>query len=349
MLDHVALSQIVSMHSPFFSRPLSVWCFDNVFSSSVCVFSLYSPYSSFRTFFSIAWARAWLLPAPAGRGMAAPVVSIHFQDGADLSPFLRLLLLLLLHRLRLSTFNGKDSPAVEFCAPSSSSHFRWWELFSFLVFSFRFVLFCFVFLFFSFSLSFSLVLFLVLSLVCFPSPSCFLFLFVFLFIFFSPSLVSCSLPRSLFVLSRFFLFRVMFSLVFLSVPLAFLLGSSPFSFHLFVCSLFFFFFWVPFFFFPLLLAIIFSLFPLSVSFPFSLFPCFTPCVFRGFISCLDYHRMIIDIGFRCRFAYRVFIMQLSLSFCVFAFLSRVNVSSTRLYLVLIIYFRYNVFSVIADF
>ena len=53
---------------------------------------------------------------------------------------------------------------------------------------------------------------------------------------------------------------------------------------------------------------------------------------------------------------------ISLSFCVsrfyyaiiviilrFAFLSRVNVSSTRLYLVLIIYFRYNVFSVIADF
>ena len=105
----------------------------------------------------------------------------------------------------------------------------------------------------------------------------------------------------------------------------------------------------PVFFVPLLLAIIFSLFPLSVSFPFSLFPCFTPCVFRGFISCLDYHRMIIDIGFRCRFAYRVFIMQLSLSFCVFAFLSRVNVSSTRLYLVLIIYFRYDVFSVIADF
>ena len=54
--------------------------------------------------------------------MAALVVSIRFQDGADLSPFLRLLLLLLLlHWLRLSISDGKDSPAVEFCAPSSSS------------------------------------------------------------------------------------------------------------------------------------------------------------------------------------------------------------------------------------
>ena len=53
-LTMIILCQFASMDIPFFSRPLSVWCLDNVFSSSVCVFSLYSPYSSFRTFFSIA-------------------------------------------------------------------------------------------------------------------------------------------------------------------------------------------------------------------------------------------------------------------------------------------------------
>ena len=51
--------------------------------------------------------------------MAALVVSIRFQDGADLSPFLRLLLLLT-HWLRLSTFDGskeeEESPKVDFRA-----------------------------------------------------------------------------------------------------------------------------------------------------------------------------------------------------------------------------------------
>ena len=46
--------------------------------------------------------------------MAALVVSIRFQDGADLSPFLRLLLLLLLHWLRLSTFDGGRKTAALF-------------------------------------------------------------------------------------------------------------------------------------------------------------------------------------------------------------------------------------------
>ena len=177
-----------------------------------------------------------------------------------------------------------------------------------------FVLFCFSFLLVfslvlsrSFSCSFSCLLsFSLLFSFSFRFP--FHFLFSLSSVLFSPSFSLCSLsffPFSCYVLSRF--------------PLRpFGLPTRFFPFLLsFVClfPLFLFFFWVPFFF-PLLLAIIFSLFPLSVSFPFSLFPCFTPCVFRGFISCLDYHRMIIDIGFRCRFAYRVFIMQLSLSFCV---------------------------------
>ena len=39
---------------PSLFPPLICLEFDNVLSSSVCVFSLYSPYSSFRTFFSIA-------------------------------------------------------------------------------------------------------------------------------------------------------------------------------------------------------------------------------------------------------------------------------------------------------
>ena len=59
--------------------------------------------------------------------MAALVVSIRFQDGADLSPFLRLLLLLLLHWLRLSTFDGikeaEESPKVYFRA-LPHHHFR---------------------------------------------------------------------------------------------------------------------------------------------------------------------------------------------------------------------------------
>ena len=59
--------------------------------------------------------------------MAALVVSIRFQDGADLSPFLRLLLLLLLHWLRLSPFDGikeaEESPKVDFHA-LSHHHFR---------------------------------------------------------------------------------------------------------------------------------------------------------------------------------------------------------------------------------
>ena len=52
--------------------------------------------------------------------MAALVVSIRFQDGADLSPFLRLLLLLLLHWLRLSTFDGGRKTAALFL----SAHFK---------------------------------------------------------------------------------------------------------------------------------------------------------------------------------------------------------------------------------
>ena len=59
--------------------------------------------------------------------MAALVVSIRFQDGADLSPFLRLLLLLLLHWLRLSTFDGgkegEDSLKIDFRA-LCHRHFR---------------------------------------------------------------------------------------------------------------------------------------------------------------------------------------------------------------------------------
>ena len=57
-LTMIILCQFASMHIPFFSRPLSVLCFDNVFSSPVCVFSLYSPYSSFRTFFHLFGGRA---------------------------------------------------------------------------------------------------------------------------------------------------------------------------------------------------------------------------------------------------------------------------------------------------
>ena len=53
--------------------------------------------------------------------MAALFISTRFQDGADRSPFLRLLLLLLLfHWLRLSTFDGskeeEKSPKVDFHA-----------------------------------------------------------------------------------------------------------------------------------------------------------------------------------------------------------------------------------------
>ena len=100
------LCQFASMDIPFFSRPLSVWCFDNVFSSSVCVFSLYSPYSSFRTFFQLLEGALDHFRRMQEEKMAALVVSIRFQDGADLPSFLRLLLLLLLHWLRLSTSNG---------------------------------------------------------------------------------------------------------------------------------------------------------------------------------------------------------------------------------------------------
>jgi len=96
------LCQFASMHIPFVSRPLSVWCYDNVFSSSVCVFSLYSPYSSFRTFFQLLEGARDHFRRMQEEKMAALVVSIRFQDGADLPSFLRLLLLLLLHWLRLS-------------------------------------------------------------------------------------------------------------------------------------------------------------------------------------------------------------------------------------------------------
>ena len=57
MLDRVYTKSICFNARPFLFPPLICLCFDNVLSSSVCVFSLYSPYSSFRTFFSIARAR----------------------------------------------------------------------------------------------------------------------------------------------------------------------------------------------------------------------------------------------------------------------------------------------------
>ena len=162
----------------------------------------------------------------------------------------------------------------------------------FLNFLFRFALFCFVFLFFVFSLvpSFSFSRF--FSFVGFRSPSRFPFLFVFVF----------SLSVFMFFSSPFFLFSSPF----------FSFSSPCFSPSARVPSLVLFLFvfllgWALVFFSPVSSFRFFSFFS---------WPCFTPCVFRGFISCLDYHRMIIDIGFRCRFAYRVFIMQLSLSFCV---------------------------------
>ena len=46
---------------------------------------------------------------------------------------------------------------------------------------------------------------------------------------------------------------------------------------------------------------------LSVSFLF-LFSCFTPCVFRGLVSCLGYYSLGIIIDSRCLFAYCVFIV-----------------------------------------
>ena len=53
-LTMIILCQFASMHIPFFSRSLSVWCYDNVFFVLCLCVSLYSPYSSFRTFFSFA-------------------------------------------------------------------------------------------------------------------------------------------------------------------------------------------------------------------------------------------------------------------------------------------------------
>ena len=148
-----------------------------------------------------------------------------------------------------------------------------------------FSLFCFL----SRSLFFFLSFF---SFVGFRSPSRFPFLFVFVF----------SLSVFMFFSSPFFLFSSPF----------FSFSSPCFSPSARVPSLVLFLFvfllgWALVFFSPVSSFRFFSFFS---------WPCFTPCVFRGFISCLDYHRMIIDIGFRCRFAYRVFIMQLSLSFCV---------------------------------
>ena len=95
----------------------------NVLSSSVCVFNfIHLTVASGRFFNCLGDARVvithiWPLPAHAGRKMAAPCGSARFQDDADGPPFIRLLLLLLLHWLRLPTLDWskeeEDSPKVE--------------------------------------------------------------------------------------------------------------------------------------------------------------------------------------------------------------------------------------------
>ena len=218
----------------------------------------------------------------------------------------------------------KDSPSVEFRASSLSSFFRWCGdsdcvceyvhggvgvllglscsffvlcviLSGFLSFSFSFsssfffsfsssFSFSFSFLFgllFSFSFSLVLFLFLVLCLVL-PRSLFVSFVFVFSLLFFR-----------LFVLFVFlwfclcFLSFVLFS--FSPVPLAFgcvvcvslsCQFGALFSLSLFLCLIF------------LALALVFSpLFPLRF-FPF-LFSCFTPCVFRGLVSLLDYYWVLL--------------------------------------------------------
>ena len=120
------LCQFASMDIRFFSRPLSVWCLDNVFSSSVCVFSLYSPYSSFRTFsqllergrdhFRPTQEERWRRPLSRFVSKTAPIYHLSSVISSSSSSSIG-------YVSRPPTGVGKDSPAVEFRAPSSSSSY----------------------------------------------------------------------------------------------------------------------------------------------------------------------------------------------------------------------------------
>ena len=219
LLDHVALSQFVSMHSPFFSRLLSVSVLITFLRPlSVCFLCIHPTVASGRFFQLLEGVRDHFRPTQEERwrhsssrllSKMAPIIlpSSVFSSSSS------------------STGYVSRSPMGRILRQSSSAplrrrlNFRWWGLFGFLIFCF--VSLCFA-LFFSFLFSLSFPLF--LSLVfffCWLSLSlsfsfsfrfrflslCFyVFLFPVLFILFPVLFVlfpvffpfrSCSLSRSL--------------------------------------------------------------------------------------------------------------------------------------------------------